>query len=315
MAPWSWVGCQRPWQGAGTKGGDPEGSATTSLDERSNTLDVDLFSYILSAFIPEEASRLTDTSSPQSSAHWAETARRRSFAWGVAAGKKREQLAREFKLTPAQVHQLLSDPDVAMMAWIWRAFVIVERQGFGAVMRYLRERLLWAMQGHWGVELALTPLLIVLLGLTFLPLSLIGRDLLAELTRARATGPKGSSPFSGLRLRLVHEIASILEEVSAARLWHERRADMEDYVQSFVEIAAEGGEPFLELALYELPSGNPAARHAAGAVPALGDALVGAPVGASLPGWLRFKRRRGPWWSLAPPWLAPPWVLIEAKLQ
>jgi len=247
---------------------------------------------------------LTTTPTLRASEHWADKARRRSFAQGVAAGMTREQLAREHGLSPVQVRDHLTDPDMALLAWVWRAFMLVEPQGTAAVVAWLREHLLAAVRGQHGVEIGLGRLLLVLLGLTFLPLSTIGRHLLAAEARKSIPCQRGLWPFLWLCRRLVQEVASIVERVAIAKLRHERPAEAAAYVRAFVAIAAAGVEPFRELVQREPLMGEPITRRATGLVRALVAALARSKGGSALSG--RLWRGCRPWRSAVPPWLGPP---------
>lgn len=253
---------------------------------------------------------MTNPPTLRASEHWADKARRRSFAQGVAAGMTREQLAHEHGLSSARVRAHLTDPDIALLAWIWRSFAMIEPQGTAAVVAWLREHLLAAVRGQHGVEIGLGRLLLVLLGLTFLPLSTIGRHLLAPMARKSIPCQRGFQPFLWLCRRLVQEVASIVESVAIAKLRHERPSEVAAYLRAFVAIVREGGEPFVELGLCEPSPSEPVARCASGfagwLVARLGGRLASSRTdGGSISGSSRCRRRPKPWWSAIPPWLGP----------
>ena len=260
---------------------------------------------------------MTNPPTLRASEHWADKARRRSFAQGVAAGMTREELAREHGLSPVQLRAYLSDPDIALLAWIWRSFALIEPQGTAAVVAWLREHLLAAVRGQFGVEIGLGRLLLVLLGLTFLPLSTIGRHLLAPMARKSIPCQRGFQPFLWLCRRLVQEVASIVERVAIARLRHERPAEVTAYVRAFVALARAGGEPFSELVLGEAAMGEPIARGASGRARRLGVIRGNADVigrcGASAAGWSWLGWTGRSFWSVVPPWLGPPTAMLEPR--
>jgi len=202
------------------------------------------------------------------------------------------------------VRQWLGDPEIALLVLVWRPFLLVERHGPAAVARILHEHLLAALRGAYGVEIPLGRLLLVLLGLTFVPLSTIGRHLLAPMARKSIPCQRGFQPFLWLCRRLVQEVASIVEKVALARLRHERPAEVAAYVRAFVAIARAGGEPFRELVQDEPLMGQPIARRATGLVRALVAALARSKGGEALSG--RLWRGCRPWRSAVPPWLGPP---------
>lgn len=249
---------------------------------------------------------------PQPPEHWAVTARRRSFAWGVVAKKRRAQLGREYGLSPAEVQAYLAAPDMAAMTFVWCWFQSAEREGLLGVVRFIQKQLHRTFCGRYGIRLDLGPLLTLIAGLAFFAMAAIARDLLSEITRHRAIGRKGASPLSPFRLKLVHTVAGIVETAIEAWTWHNHPEELDPYVEAFAEIAAMGGDPYILIEPDELPTMAELRGPVPGAVaPSLAGTFVADEDESSLPGWLRFKRRRRPWWpplpypsaSIRPLWL------------
>ena len=232
----------------------------------------------------------------QLSASRVQDARRRSFAWGVAAGEGRPRLARRHGLSYREVQELLASPGMAMLAWVWHGFGLHRRRGgladvFQMVLVLFRE----ALAGRYDDRLRPIDLLGSLLGLVGYALLGVTRDLCAEIDRHTGRRVPERSPLGPARLRMVHAMAELIERVVVARLCLLRAADVATYVQDFRLAALEGLDPFQELLVTEtaptaLGSLRPVpatARSAAAIIPWAEDA--------------RLERRRRPSLARPPP--------------